>query len=824
MAVKKSAVNPFVKAKNQFRGKAGGKGGNIWDAANFAKRHLQPQDFGKFAEWLDSGPATFGKATLKEPANYFASFVLHRLQSSGYLPRELAWAQSILVLQADKLRSFRSYANEIGGHVYNGNFEKALDIIEDIEKTFGLSLWSLEAKLALLNEKGGLELQKQFASSVREKQRRGLAPFMAYWISERNEEATNPFRYTARVTKMMSESTVATSSRDYVLFKLINILPEEEKRLADVLAIDQAMSAIDLYELSLAICHKILTSECSERATTAAIEFLRVMHITDDVRVKKMLYVFAGQHEVGATLGVNNARIGSLLIEGRFAEAEYAARGELSAGNQDLRIFHLAARAIAYAGLEMQLEEGFSNRLLSDLATVIAKSERWQSSFANLVKVSMNFRHLPLFGDVAGLAYLETLEGLDDWEQYEKGLCTGSKEISPWDILLSPVYSNKEMARLGKEQFSECSYWNLYALANLGDEHANIQLPEFTVPEIRDCALAFAAVRRKDYRSSSGFAQTLRKSSSPSFRREGARLLVLAGVKAGALRQALNDIAFVCVKQEDARHWFSLPWIIRGLRWSDFAECKGELALPIVLDLYLREVEDDQQRSHLRYAYEEFLFANNIRRPSEIADKGQEFPRDQLVYFLRNIAVPPVMDISLEFESSRQVDEERVRVCALLTELDPQHRGEYEEEVFQITKRFRIQDGLRRIDQSRLFVDTAALKRWAERELRDLFERYRSLVKSGYAPKASDFAQALREYLREGAPIPKEFLDIPSGQGDELFVDLVLKLARQFLSNPEHGLEFFLSARIRHGSLSGHMRGPLEARNLVTLRDERSGQ
>jgi hypothetical protein len=41
---------------------------------------------------------------------------------------------------------------------------------------------------------------------------------------------------------------------------------------------------------------------------------------------------------------------------------------------------------------------------------------------------------------------------------------------------------------------------------------------------------------------------------------------------------------------------------------------------------------------------------------------------------------------------------------------------------------------------------------------------------------------------------------------------------QEFLTNPDHGLDCYLSMRIRHGTLAGQLRTPLEVEHLITQR------
>lgn len=47
---------------------------------------------------------------------------------------------------------------------------------------------------------------------------------------------------------------------------------------------------------------------------------------------------------------------------------------------------------------------------------------------------------------------------------------------------------------------------------------------------------------------------------------------------------------------------------------------------------------------------------------------------------------------------------------------------------------------------------------------------------------------------------------------------MTLALHREFLTNPDHGLDCYLSMRIRHGTLAGQLRTPLEVGHLITQR------
>ena len=210
--------------------------------------------------------------------------------------------------------------------------------------------------------------------------------------------------------------------------------------------------------------------------------------------------------------------------------------------------------------------------------------------------------------------------------------------------------------------------------------------------------------------------------------------------------------------------------------WNELRPFSGNLELPIILSLYLIDCEDDKHKTNLRYAFEDFLLKHNIERPSELRDKLDKFPLEQLIYFLRRIAVQEIMDICLTFKSSRELDEERLNVCSVLIEIDPDSKEIYESELFEITKKLRIQEGLLLVDKSRVFVDISALNRWSERELRELYNRYRELAQLKIPYRETDFDAALRQFLKHKEPLPEQFLQVPNNEGDDLLIQMVIKL------------------------------------------------
>jgi hypothetical protein len=86
---------------------------------------------------------------------------------------------------------------------------------------------------------------------------------------------------------------------------------------------------------------------------------------------------------------------------------------------------------------------------------------------------------------------------------------------------------------------------------------------------------------------------------------------------------------------------------------------------------------------------------------------------------------------------------------------------------------------------------------------------------------AENFDDVLKRILR--AEHADEYLQLPNSEADELLIEIVSSLREQFLFDGNHGLDSYLSQRIRHGSIQNYLRSPVETAQLVTLKKTTGG-
>lgn len=193
--------------------------------------------------------------------------------------------------------------------------------------------------------------------------------------------------------------------------------------------------------------------------------------------------------------------------------------------------------------------------------------------------------------------------------------------------------------------------------------------------------------------------------------------------------------------------------------------------------------------------------------------------RGAWIHFLRQVCLQKNLTLLAEVTHSSDLRTKRMQICRRLLELDSGNSSKYEDEIKQLTLDQMKEDGVHIFDQSRVYVNVEGLLSIAARQYTESLERFKALRKLPQGAAANDREIALRDLLPR-SPDSDELIRSSKvmSESREVFISLLNGLATLYLSDPNNGLDSYLSLRIRHGSMASSIRGPLEEAQLVTTR------
>ena len=217
-----------------------------------------------------------------------------------------------------------------------------------------------------------------------------------------------------------------------------------------------------------------------------------------------------------------------------------------------------------------------------------------------------------------------------------------------------------------------------------------------------------------------------------------------------------------------------------------------------------------------------------INYPHELLEIQNQFDIDQLIYFLKHIAKQEIYYSSYMFETQDELDNERIEICLALAKIDSDNAKEYRDEISEISRNLLIRQGIKQIDESKIYVDVKGVRESLEKDLRESFSRSLNLLNLSLdqIKKLDDTTDnVIVPYygkVRSSNKIEfsEENIKITSYSRFKQFIEMFHKIRDKFIASNEFGIDTYLSMRIRHGTLLGETRSVYENYQLITKKNQ----
>jgi hypothetical protein len=299
---------------------------------------------------------------------------------------------------------------------------------------------------------------------------------------------------------------------------------------------------------------------------------------------------------------------------------------------------------------------------------------------------------------------------------------------------------------------------------------------------------------------------------------------VLAFLKLGHIREATDTIVTAYVKNQNAPSILPIEQITDTLKNPD--NWFNAISIPHLYATYC----NGESLANLRYAFEQFQQNYEIQEPSDIEKHIDVFGKSLIIAYLKMVWIPLIMRQTILYNGTKEIEETRIRVCRLLADLDSENAHEYLDEIKERVKLLEIAKGTTLIEQSKVYVEIEAIKKALKSKLSDTYARYKNTLQTSQLKleqidykKIIDIASKVAD--EEGVSIPlvlSSIISISDDKGSESdvqFTALYSEITNEFLRG-NHGLNAYLSTRVRHGKLSNTLRKSVADEGLITSRKE----
>lgn len=725
---------------------------------------------------------------------------------------DFEWTSVVLEHFVEELTSFVTLRDRFYDTMLLDLHAEAAEILDAIESEFGVSLWIIGARIALLQARYGVTAQKEFLESfLNQSGLNILVSMVAFYLSFAAEEHVSK----AELDRELDEIAAGEAPQDLLEYFRYHSNPLDlPEKPHVVVALEENAPIVDRFEtfVEMAQLQVARTANLSE-VPYVGIAVERLASVPD-LRIRNLCFIFTQQTKFLESDAAFNETCDQ-YTQGKYDLVKEQSSAELKTAARKAWWYDLAARA----EMKCNSEEGVPAD--SFLARILAGLQRLRAFAGDIDETVFRIQKLMLLGRrMPSSRYLASVD-----MTAMPLLVRDDPSLSQWLWILSSPLDNPlhlrqiealspGAAALMRTKRTGSATMTISSLALAGE-------PPLAVSEIpRDRRAQFeghAALNRHDAAAALDHYLAYRSLTTGPDRLRSLTLVYTAQRSSDRYAEAVSLFAEAYLRESAAARLVPLPdfalWVAQNQAIDRLA-----LDASIVLHAY-STVHDSAHDGDLSDAYENVLDFYEVDRPTALLKDVPELEIAALIYFIRHICTVSRMEDGTGFDEVDDIENERVQLLQWLIGVDPENSSQYIEEIKAITKDQAVASISAHIERSKIYVNEEAVRRSFDAEMRFSFARYRELIgEPNLEIRAEAIEQRIKKLLRE-AEFELKDLKLPSTERDSLFRSMYLIALQQFLIYPNGGLKTYLSTRILHGALEGEMRSHLARAQLLFPRE-----
>ena len=732
--------------------------------------------------------------------------------------RELFWESIVLSEYQNEINNFLKLKEKYEENLLIGNYHICKEILERIEREICVSMWSMEQKFILLelNSNDSQEEIQKFKEVINKDENDGIIYLFAEFLSRRVDVSTSSSKYSQNLNKILEDFPPMFS--EYLSYKL-DFFQYKYEDLKNIIFLESTSSIVDRYlTFTRVLQFKLLDPKEKNNEDFFWNLLLNVSDISDAKIQMMFRYLNPRMKVESQKIDRCFLRIADNYTIGNYEESYNASLELLQTHPNCIDLYEINLKSLIHDNKSFNNnDKNLVSSILSKMYDILVKNEKTNESTLELVK------YIRLFGSndwTIQLYYLLKENFSSKTNEGFKLFHLNSKVLSP---KFTEIFSeaNKGNEFLNEFNISHTSisidFWRDYINSYINQDFS-FNINE-NIPSLRR-KLYFGKILmyKENYKEAIDLylkiisSQSIEGANKKFFYEKIITNLYKCYLGEKKYKEAMDLFLENYLESELLTVKLNLEILVKEIKHG-YDEFFDDIGLPIIIQISNSKALDD-----IYTYYDNFLFEWDIVKPSELVHLIDNFNRDKLIYFLKNVCTTEVMDSSYIFENSLELEKERISILQLLIEIDHENTSIYSDEISKITQKLMLKERMQQVDESKIFVDIQGIKNSIGDLIKESFKKYTSLSSSSL-----NYVIDLTNTDENGSNI----LLIKPSLSDVKFVlfkEIFLEIRDSFISSNEYGLDSYLSVRIRHGTLLGQLRSQFENFNLVTSKTDKNSE
>lgn len=754
--------------------------------------------------------------------------------------RELDWWTFAFEAFADKINAFVRLRGDYENAFLKADYESASAILDTIESQTGVSLWSLEARFALLEYSQGFEANKRFLSELNESgSADALVALLIDYLSSRAERKMSTDNYLARLQKDLGTIAQYEALASYLQFRLDLLRWKPDLDLAAISYREANFPIVDRYVTFVALC-RLSCVKGGDGIAYVQGAMKRLIGVLDDPALECMLQFCDPSHR----LRVSEATRSIMSVLDAYTIGDYEttlreSRALLRDRPNVFEFYNIYVRCAGYLGQRPDPphdRDCLSNAIVRDLDSIYRKAPSADGAPHSILKTAYTLGLSALGIRLVAFQRESSLPDAGFWQKL------GAIVAGCPNPIFARAYGDpaKAIRYLENLSFDYPQSVTICTQMAIHKGLLDLSLPQMPreVPETRrvmNQAIVLCSVG--EHARALGMLDGIKRMVEQGI--NGCYLLqddVLYYMFKSYLE--LDDLV-ACTRLVVASYLrnplltqrLPLGLLVGRIDASSSPELRREIYYPILYAIF------HSKARAVYVAYDNFMDAHGYTAPSQILHLSC-FPDDALQAFLGKVCTLDVLACTYHFKGTEAIESERLKLCQYLSSLTIPDKARYIQEISEITERTLIRQGMHQIDEGKIQIDEKGIKVSGESLFKESFNRFldlssmnaiqnlRLLEKSNLSLVQLDDKERVTSTpidVEEIEVLSKTMKIVPLSQF-RLFQELFRDIRDVYVFSSEYGLDFYLSLRIRHGALENQIRSPFQYSHLLCEKDKNTGE
>jgi len=726
------------------------------------------------------------------------------------LRNEINWIILGIKNNLDVIKKFIQYKCEFEHHILLGEFEKALQTLNNSEKEIGVSIWLYESKFIVFEMMGAQDKAIFLISQInksKQKNENGFVSQLLYYLWNRAKKDLSAIKYDEDLFNRFrrNRTDFQIDNYNYHLFRLNFYVHYNIEDTAIPLVMEATNSIVDRYLVLIQVLQSNFVKGENIKEILSRSKYL--YNLTNDKILFPFLKFDLSNNSIPKDYyDESYINIIDLYYQGHYKDVIINCKKYIIENTSNFDVIKFYCYSLLFEGNGFSPIYSNSASPINQISRKIYDSISIKDNIAPLYNLYQINKNIYSFSIANGLDFF-----IKDENNFLKSERLKLLSTTSFDPLFSTIFETEEQALAyledGLKIFGSSISIEHQIKRVKKDTNFNLNISKYILEEDNAKILFINEEYHESYKS---WITVLNKNShNTPICQTAIRYSFECLFKLEKYQEAIKLFVDEYIKNPINIKKTDASKLIQLLKKQKYKGIKRTIELPIFVGL------NSSMDTDKSFILQSFCKYYDVNKPSELFDELKHLDKDIVETFFYVIVNEDILRHYAYINSTQESLEEKQKILNFLINLESENNSLYKKIADEIFDELIVYTGTKKMDESKIFANDQAIIKYELKDIEGLYDSFKvqyDLLESGTFLFLDAYSYKTTSII-DGTVLAAnvKYTDNAIYQVSYALYDTIRE---KFLFS-KFGLGTYLSTRIRHGVLEGELRSVFVANNLI---------